>query len=196
LIISPSTRPFQHQHHLQRDRDLCVPCRHVIATISGFLRMGAERSEIWAGWAAGLSVALASNLANNLPVGLVAGSAIQDAHAPARITSAVLIGVDVGPNLSVTGSLATILWLNALRRDGHHIGAMKFLKIGASVMPPALLLAIGVVRRLKPMAGWSPNVPRLPAARALRRARETVAEKPLRRDTRGASAVGAGRLDS
>jgi len=116
----------------------------VIATISGFLRMGAERSEIWAGWAAGLSVALASNLANNLPVGLVAGSAIQDAHAPARITSAVLIGVDVGPNLSVTGSLATILWLNALRRDGHHIGAMKFLKIGAFVMPPALLLAIGV----------------------------------------------------
>jgi arsenical pump membrane protein len=117
----------------------------VIATISGSLRTAAERSEIWTGWAAGLTAALASNLANNLPVGQVAGSAVQAAHAPAKITSAVLIGVDLGPNLSVTGSLATILWLNALRRDGHHIGAMKFLKIGAFVMTPALLLAIGTV---------------------------------------------------
>ncbi|MGA9007668.1 MAG: arsenic transporter [Xanthobacteraceae bacterium] len=117
----------------------------VIATISGSLRTAAERSEIWTGWAAGLTAALASNLANNLPVGLVAGSAVQAAHAPAKITSAVLIGVELGPNLSVTGSLATILWLNALRRDGHHIGAMKFLKIGAFVMTPALLLAIGTV---------------------------------------------------
>jgi arsenical pump membrane protein len=114
-----------------------------IAAISSALRAAAERSEIWAGWGAGLAVALLSNLANNLPIGLIAGSAVQDAHAPAKVTSAVLIGVDLGPNLSVTGSLATILWLTALRRDGHHVGAMKFLRIGALVMPPALLLAIG-----------------------------------------------------
>jgi arsenical pump membrane protein len=98
---------------------------------------------VWAGWCAGLAVTAASNLANNLPIGLIAGSAVQDAHAPAKVTSAVLIGVDIGPNLSVTGSLATILWLTALRRDGHHVGAMKFLRIGALVMPAALLLAIG-----------------------------------------------------
>ena len=44
---------------------------------------------------------------------------------------AVLIGVDLGPNLSVTGSLATILWLVALRREGSHVGAWHFLKLGA-----------------------------------------------------------------
>ena len=54
----------------------------------------------------------------------------------------MLIGVDVGPNLSVTGSLATILWLTALRREGLHVGAWQFLKLGALVMPPALVLAI------------------------------------------------------
>ena len=115
----------------------------VIATISGVLAAATEQSEILTGWGAGISTALASNLANNLPIGLIAGSAVQDAHASVKVTSAVLIGVDIGPNLSVTGSLATILWLTALRRDGHRVGATKFLKIGAIVMPPALLLALG-----------------------------------------------------
>jgi arsenical pump membrane protein len=114
----------------------------VIAMISDQLRATAQHSESGAAWAAGLAVAIGSNLANNLPVGLIAGSAVQDAHAAAKVTSAVLIGVDIGPNLSVTGSLATILWLTALRRDGHHVGAVKFLRIGAVVMPPALVLAL------------------------------------------------------
>jgi arsenical pump membrane protein len=58
------------------------------------------------------------------------------------ITGAVLIGVDLGPNLSVTGSLATILWLTALRREGVHVGARAFLALGVRVMPPALLGAL------------------------------------------------------
>jgi arsenical pump membrane protein len=56
-----------------------------------------------------------------------------------------LIGVDLGPNLSVTGSLATILWLVALRREGQTIGAWTFLKIGALVMTPALLAALAAL---------------------------------------------------
>jgi arsenical pump membrane protein len=58
------------------------------------------------------------------------------------VTRAVLIGVDLGPNLSVTGSLATILWLTALRRDGLTVGSFAFLRLGALIMPPALLLAL------------------------------------------------------
>ena len=82
---------------------------------------------------------------NNLPAGLIAGNAVQAAQVPVQVTSAVLIGVDLGPNLSVTGSLATILWLTALRREGQSVGAVTFLKLGALVMPPALLLATGAV---------------------------------------------------
>ena len=80
---------------------------------------------------------------NNLPAGLIAGNAVQAAHVPDQVTSAVLIGVDLGPNLSVTGSLATILWLTALRREGQTVGAGTFLKLGILVMPPALLVAVG-----------------------------------------------------
>ena len=78
---------------------------------------------------------------NNLPSGLLAGGALRAMSAPEHVRQALLIGVDLGPNLSVTGSLATILWLIALRREGEHISAWTFLKAGALVMSPALLLA-------------------------------------------------------
>jgi arsenical pump membrane protein len=95
--------------------------------------------------AASFGIAALSNLANNLPSGLLVGGALRITPVAAPIRDAVLIGVDLGPNLSVTGSLATILWLIALRRENENIGVWQFLKAGLLVMPPALLLAtIGV----------------------------------------------------
>jgi arsenical pump membrane protein len=102
-----------------------------------------DAADAWTAWAVGAVVAFATNLMNNLPAGLIAGSAVQTANASDEITRAILIGVNLGPNLSVTGSLATILWLAALRREGQGIGPLRFLKLGFLVMPPALLLALG-----------------------------------------------------
>jgi hypothetical protein len=48
-----------------------------------------------------------------------------------------------GRRLSITGSLATILWLGAIRREGENVTFGRFLKVGIIVMPPALLLALG-----------------------------------------------------
>jgi arsenical pump membrane protein len=101
-----------------------------------------DRSPTTAAWATGLVTALADNIANNLPVGLVAGSVAGSDHLPPSVVSAILIGVDLGPNLSITGSLATILWLVALRREKIEITAWRFLLIGALVMPPALVAAL------------------------------------------------------
>ena len=101
-----------------------------------------QQSATLAAWASGALLAVGCNLVNNLPAGLVAGRVVELAHVPDHVRSAVLIGVDLGPNLSVTGSLATILWLTALRREGHSVSAWTFLKLGALVMPPALVLAI------------------------------------------------------
>ena len=107
-----------------------------------FLHDAAERSVAGTTWGVGVILAVACNLMNNLPAGLIAGNAVQSAQVPEHVKSAVLIGVDLGPNLSVTGSLATILWLTALRREGQNVTAWTFLKLGALVMPPALLLAL------------------------------------------------------
>jgi arsenical pump membrane protein len=91
----------------------------------------------------GFAVAIGNNLVNNLPLGLIAGGTLQAAHAKGLIANAILIGIDLGPNLSVTGSLATILWLLALRKEKLDVGFWKFLKVGAVAMPVALLLALG-----------------------------------------------------
>src|SRR3984893_12051252 len=116
----------------------------VIAALNGKLHAAAANSITAAAWSAGLVVALASNLMNNLPVGLIAGSVAAN-QMPLQVVGAMVIGVDLGPNLSVTGSLATILWLVVLRREGLEVGAWSFLRLGIFVMPPALVLSIIVM---------------------------------------------------
>jgi arsenical pump membrane protein len=113
-----------------------------VRIVSDYLNEATQRSEVVAAAGAGILVGFVSNLVNNLPAGLIAGMAVQTTNVPPAVSSAVLIGIDLGPNLSVTGSLATILWLTALRRDGMHVKAWDFLKLGFVVMPPALLLAL------------------------------------------------------
>ena len=103
-----------------------------------------------ASWGAGIITAIASNLINNLPMGLIAATTTHTAQSPHHVTGAILIGVDLGPNLSVTGSLATILWLIALRREGEHVGALRFLRLGVLVMPPALVLSLLALSLIAP----------------------------------------------
>ena len=93
--------------------------------------------------AVGGVVGFGTNLVNNLPLGLIAGATLQAAPAQSALARAVLIAIDLGPNLSITGSLATILWLIAIRRGGLHFSGWEFLKAGALIMPVSLLLSIG-----------------------------------------------------
>jgi arsenical pump membrane protein len=90
---------------------------------------------------ASFGVGIGTNLINNLPLGLIAGASVREAHVAGVLQNAILVGVNLGPNLSATGSLATILWLIALRKEKLHVSAWTFLKAGIIVMPPALLLA-------------------------------------------------------
>lgn len=83
--------------------------------------------------------ALVANGMNNLPVALAGGAALIKTP---WLSHAVLIGVNLGPNLSVTGSLATILWLIALRREGVEVTRWEFFKTGLVLMPLALVLSV------------------------------------------------------
>ena len=114
--------------------------------VAGFLARALQRGvagnpDLTAWTAAGV-IALGDNLVNNLPAGLLAAQTAGLAQAPRRVIDALMIGVDLGPNLSVTGSLATILWLAVIRREGEDVSAWRFLKTGLVVMPPALMLAL------------------------------------------------------
>ena len=115
---------------------------NAVVELADVVKWASDASPPGSAWVAGVAVALVSNLVNNLPAGLLAGSALHSAHASSGIVSATLIGVDLGPNLSVTGSLATILWLTALRRENVRVSAWQFFKLGALVMTPALMGAL------------------------------------------------------
>jgi arsenical pump membrane protein len=107
--------------------------------LSALLTRGAGQSAAGTTWASGVGVALLCNVLNNLPAGLITGNVLQTAHVSETIKSAMLIGIDLGPNLSVT---ATILWLVALRRESIEVSGWQFLKLGALVMTVPLALSI------------------------------------------------------
>jgi len=90
----------------------------------------------------GTAVALGTDLFNNLPLGLITGSTLRSIPFQPMLAKVVLIAIDLGPNLSITGSLATILWLIAVRREGLHVSGWQFFKTGMLIMPVSLLFAI------------------------------------------------------
>jgi len=87
---------------------------------------------------AALAAALA-NICNNLPAVLV----LLPLAAPSGTGAvlAVLLGVNIGPNLTYTGSLATLLWRRILNRHGTSPGLREFTWLGVLTVPAGLVLA-------------------------------------------------------
>jgi len=115
----------------------------VVGVLANLLQQAAKSDPVTAAWGAGALLAFISNIMNNLPAGLIASETVAQAHVPRLVIDNLLIGVDLGPNLSVTGSLATILWLQVIRREGEEVGFLQFLRLGAVAMPVALFTALG-----------------------------------------------------
>ena len=91
--------------------------------------------------AAAAGTALLSNLFNNLPVAVVAAYIVERINAP-QLAYPLIVGVDVGPNLITSGSLATILWMTILRGYGVRIKLLDYLRVGALVVPAALAVSV------------------------------------------------------
>jgi arsenical pump membrane protein len=81
--------------------------------------------------------ALLANVVNNLPATLIL-LPVAAAGGPGPAL-AMLIGVNVGPNLTYVGSLATLLWRRVLHAHDHDIDLGEFLRLGALTVPPILL---------------------------------------------------------
>jgi arsenical pump membrane protein len=92
--------------------------------------------------ALGIAVGVGTDVVNNLPLGLITGATLRTISLQPMLAKVVLIAIDLGPNLSITGSLATILWLTAIRREGLDVSGRQFLKIGMIIMPISLVFAV------------------------------------------------------
>jgi arsenical pump membrane protein len=92
---------------------------------------------------AGLA-ALLANLVNNVPATLVLSSVVPAGNT--GLLLAMLLGVNVGPNLTYTGSLATLLWRRVVRAAGVEPSRRAFFRFGAVATPLALVLATVMLR--------------------------------------------------
>jgi arsenical pump membrane protein len=88
---------------------------------------------------AGLAAVLA-NVCNNLPAVLVLLPLAVPSGAGAVL--AVLLGVNIGPNLTYTGSLATLLWRRILHHHGSAPDLGEFTRLGLLTVPAALVLGV------------------------------------------------------
>ncbi len=84
--------------------------------------------------------AVLANVINNLPATLVLLPLAVPSGAGAVL--AVLLGVNIGPNLTYAGSLATLLWRRIVREHDTDIGLGEFTRLGLLVVPAALALAV------------------------------------------------------
>lgn len=84
--------------------------------------------------------AVLANLVNNLPATLILIPAALVAGGHAALL-AMLIGVNVGPNLTYVGSLATLLWRRVLRAQDADIDLGEFARLGALTVPACLVAA-------------------------------------------------------
>src|SRR6478752_7758415 len=91
---------------------------------------------------AGVS-AIGSNIVNNVPMTLLMMSLFPRVSCAAQeaIAYGTLVGANIGPTLTTYGSLATILWLNVLRKRGMDVTTRDYLTIGVLTMPPVLVAA-------------------------------------------------------
>lgn len=82
-----------------------------------------------------------SNIVNNIPMALLSIPVLDKAHLLPAAQYGALLGCNLGPNLAVTGSLATMLVITGARKKGEAIDAWEFFKIGVLVTPFLLLTA-------------------------------------------------------
>ena len=101
----------------------------------------------YAAYKYGISSFLAANVINNIPMSVLFCS-IMESCDPSALSDAVyatVIGSNVGAFLTPIGALAGVMWSSILKQHGLKFGYLQFLKIGATVAIPTLLVAITLI---------------------------------------------------
>ncbi len=84
--------------------------------------------------------AVLAGVVNNLPAVLVLLPLVTGSG-PAAVL-AVLIGVNIGPNLTYVGSLANLLWRRVLHQQGEPTSVREFTWLGALTVPACVVVAV------------------------------------------------------
>jgi arsenical pump membrane protein len=90
-------------------------------------------------WGTAAVAAISAVLVNNLPAAALLGAR------PTRHPFALLVGLNLGPNLFVTGSLAWFLWWRAARSAGANPSLARATRLGVVAAVPAMVAAVAIL---------------------------------------------------
>ncbi len=96
----------------------------------------------------GACSALGSALLNNPPMSHLNMLALAGQPGAFDATLAALVGGDLGPRLFPLGSLAGLLWLESLRRQGIDLSVGRFIVVGAVATVPVLVVSLALLALL------------------------------------------------
>jgi arsenical pump membrane protein len=146
-VVVFSIRLFTHRERV--DRALAVLGLPVLVGLFGVATALGTAGRAWSGPAVLLShldtvgtaavAAVAAVVFNNLPAASLLSSRV-----PPHPFS-LLIGLDIGPNLFVTGSLAWVLWRRAVRSSGSTPPVRRAVVLGLISVPLAMAAALGLL---------------------------------------------------
>jgi arsenical pump membrane protein len=114
-----------------------------VAVLLGALARAVDLGALTVGrWATAWIAAGSAVVVNNLPAAV-----LLSAHPPAH-PRALLLGLDLGPNLAVTGSLSALFWLQVARATGARPSILRYSLLGAVLVPATLVASLLVTARL------------------------------------------------
>ena len=119
----------------------------VIKLIAEGLTKVAEHGHLQALFSVTLSTALGANLVNNWSMMMVSVASLgtmstQSVVFNNSLVYGAIMGTDLGPNLTILGSLSSMLWLVLLRKRGLDIRPMQYFKVGLIVTPVLLITGV------------------------------------------------------
>ena len=124
-----------------------VPDAHSFsrAAVAAIQLLGALAITFFGLLAVTFGTALGTNVVNNWTMALAISEPLARANTGDGVIAGSMLGADIGPNLSVVGSLATLIWLTEVRRGGLAVSSGTYLRIGVIVTVPTILAATGTL---------------------------------------------------
>jgi len=137
-LVAIATR--RHRPHLDpRALALLFTLTVTLGTIARLWQSPANLLDGHSAWTTALVGATTSLLVNNLPATVVLST-----H-PAAHPQALLLGLDLGPNLAITGSLSAVLWLQVAHTVDARASIATYTRLGALLVPATILLAMAAL---------------------------------------------------
>jgi arsenical pump membrane protein len=118
------------------------------ATLAGVFGIAVALGTLARGWSGPAHLMARASRPETIVIGAVASVAVNNlpaavllASRPAAHPRALLLGLDLGPSLAVTGSLSALIWFRAARAVGAHPSAVRVSRLGIVLVPVSLAAA-------------------------------------------------------